>query len=212
MALLTNVTTLLVLAACISQQLTLVSCHARRATAEKAKQDRESPSSNNRSPVKGRFTAKDKSQCTWVATTGVHDLLTLGVTCKKGNNKSYTCEYVAKPAASCPQHVSNVKLYWKQIARALSKQKKLCQDTGALVKAGMCRRAPEDAHFRLNHAPPPRRTVITTSSTTPSPQRPAGLKKACKTDSRTLAQEHCNGSWSSFCVFLFSMVQPDGDC
>ncbi|KAK7922189.1 hypothetical protein WMY93_009091 [Mugilogobius chulae] len=60
-----------------------------------------------------------------------------GITCKKGS-KTISCDYVAQPNL-CPQFAGNPKLYWRQIERSLRKQRKVCEDSGALVRAGMCR-------------------------------------------------------------------------
>uniref|UniRef100_A0A3Q3GFB2 Fibroblast growth factor binding protein 1a n=1 Tax=Labrus bergylta TaxID=56723 RepID=A0A3Q3GFB2_9LABR len=147
---------------------------------------------------------KGELECTWAATG--EDVFILGVSCKKGG-KSFSCEYVSRPTL-CPQFASDAKLYWKQIARALKKQKNLCQDGAALVRAGMCRRADRGAHFRLrntqrktkNDPPPP-----------PSPQPAPGAVKSCQSDNMKLAEEYCNRSWSSVCTFFFTMVQ-DYDC
>ncbi|XP_029917974.1 fibroblast growth factor-binding protein 1 [Myripristis murdjan] len=197
MALLTNFTVLLVLA-CISQQLVMSS--SQKGTGRKGRADRKDRDSRGRQPhpvmplpVKGKLVAKDKSQCTWVATG--EDLFTLGVNCRKGD-KSFSCEYTAKPNA-CPLYASSAELYWKQIARALRKQRKLCQDSDALIRAGMCRKSPRDAHFRLSSAPP----------------SPLGLAavKSCKPVNQKLAEEYCSNSWTSVCTFFFSIVQ-NGDC
>ncbi|XP_071398670.1 fibroblast growth factor-binding protein 1-like [Centroberyx affinis] len=201
MALLTHVTVLLLLA-CMSQQLVLISCQGRRGRAagrgrerdRGQKEGRQHPKSVGPLPVRGELVAKDKSQCTWVATG--QELLTLSVTCRNGDRR-FSCEYVAKPAA-CPQYASNPRLYWKQIGRALKKQRKLCRDGGAAVRAGVCRKAPGDAHFRMA-APPP------------SPNSRPATVKACKPDNKKLAEEYCSDSWSSFCTFFFVMVQND-DC
>ncbi|XP_059202545.1 fibroblast growth factor-binding protein 1 [Centropristis striata] len=211
MALLTNVAILLVLA-CISHQLMLSSCqksHGRRGRGVDRGQhkDRPGPRVGRQSksipaaqPIKGKMVTKDKSECTW-AVTG-EDLFFLGVTCKKGD-RSFSCEYIARPTV-CPQYASNVNLYWKQIARAMRKQKSLCQDGNAFVRAGVCRKAPRDAHFRLHNAQ---------KKTGPpsSPQLAPRAVKSCKPVNRKLAEEQCNEAWSSFCTFFFTMVQ-DYDC
>ncbi|XP_028271425.1 fibroblast growth factor-binding protein 1 [Parambassis ranga] len=211
MAFLTNITILLVLA-CISHQLMLGSCqrgHGRRGRGVDRGQHKDrpglkvsrQPKSVPAQPIKGKLVTKDKSECTWAATG--EKLFILGVTCKKGN-RNLSCEYVATPSA-CPQYASNVKLYWKQIARALKKQKRLCQDSNALVRAGMCRRAARDAHFRLR-VPQKKKTV--TPYIPPFAPRAA---KSCQPVNKKLAEEHCSDSWSSVCAFFFTMVQ-DYDC
>ncbi|XP_026213982.1 fibroblast growth factor-binding protein 1 [Anabas testudineus] len=210
MAFLTNVTILLVLA-CISHQMMLGSCqkgngrrgrgvdrgqHKDRAGLKVGRQQK----SVSGQPIKGKLVTKDKSHCTWAATG--EDLFILGVTCKKGD-RTFSCDYVAKPAV-CPQYASNVKLYWKQIARALKKQKNLCLDSNELVRTGMCRGAARDAHFRLRNAQ--RKTAQ------PHPPTPAATaEKPCQHKNKKLAEEYCNDSWSSFCTFFFTMVQ-DYDC
>lgn len=150
---------------------------------------------------KGKFSTKDKTHCTWLATG--EDAFTLGVTCKKGGD-TFVCEYTARPTA-CPDYASNVKQYWKQIARALKKQKVLCKDPKALVKAGMCRRAPKVAHFKLSDTPSKH-----PDSSTPSPASSGG--KSCTDYQKQRAEEYCSTSWSSLCTLFFSMVQGGDDC
>ncbi|XP_021417112.2 fibroblast growth factor-binding protein 1 [Oncorhynchus mykiss] len=223
MALLTNLAVLLVIS-CISQEFMVAKCQGSKKSGMKEKEkgepiDREQPKPSVPSPAnkdssprgkgvfKGKFSTKDQTQCTWVATGD--DAFVLDVNCKKGET-SFDCKYVAKPA-TCPGYESNAKAYWKQITRALKKQKKLCLDSTALIKAGMCRKAPKEAHFKLNNTPRdvvvPRTTIQTHSSPYVSPSG----AKSCTVDKKRLAEEYCAGSWSSLCTFFFSMVQND-DC
>lgn len=199
MALLTNVTILLVLACVVSSSQ---KSHGRRGRGVDRGQHKDRPGLKpvHAQPMKGKMATKDKSECTWVATG--NDLFTLGVTCRKEGG-TVSCEYVARPSV-CRQYASNVKLYWKQISRALQKQKGLCEDSSALVKAGMCRRAARDAHFRLQH---PQRKAAPPPTPRPAP-RAVG---SCKHQNKKLAEEYCNSSWSSVCTFFFTMVQ-DYDC
>lgn len=172
---------------------------------------------------KGKFTAKDKAQCTWQA-EGT-DTYFMTVTCSKGK-ATQECTYTARPD-TCPGYSGNKKGYWKQIARALKKQKKLCQDPGALIKAGMCKRAPQDAHFKLEtpinveviQAMPTRnpvdgkKQVATSTKRTTTVTTPAGAKNTnCteRVDHKKLAEEKC-GSWASLCNFFFTIVQSS-DC
>ncbi|XP_010895518.2 fibroblast growth factor-binding protein 1 [Esox lucius] len=218
---LTNLAVLLVIA-CISQQLMVANCQGPKKRGMKKKEkvgpkdesqpkpsvpstDKRNSSPNVKGVFKGKFT-KDKAQCTWVATGA--DAFVLGVNCKKGE-KSFDCEYVARPA-TCPGYESNAKAYWKQISRSLKKQKKLCMDSTVLIKAGMCRNAPQDAHFKLNKKnqdiviPLPRTTVQTRSSS-----ETTSRAKSCAVHNKKLAEDYCADSWSSVCAFLFSMVQND---
>ncbi|XP_047441256.1 fibroblast growth factor-binding protein 1 [Mugil cephalus] len=209
MAFLTNITILLVVA-CVSHQLMLGACqksHGRkgRGTDRGQNKDRSGlkmdrqPKSVSAQPIKGKLVTKDKSECTWTATG--EDIFILRVSCKKGE-RSFSCEYTATPAV-CPQYTSNNKLYWKQIARSLKKQKSLCQDSGALVRAGMCRNAATDAHFRLR--------VAQRRKTLQPYIPPSTTVKSCQPENKKRAEEYCNDSWSSLCTFFFTMVQ-DYDC
>lgn len=151
---------------------------------------------------KGRTANKDGTRCTWAATegsVGEDGAFVLSITCKKGTEKNLQCEYTAKPRL-CPEYTSNTEAFWKQIGRSLKKQKKLCRDSKALLKAGMCRKAPRAAHFALR----------TTPKVHPTPTR---KKKPCSnlTNRQKLAEEYCNSSWSSVCAFFFAMVETE-DC
>ncbi|XP_026186732.1 fibroblast growth factor-binding protein 1 [Mastacembelus armatus] len=199
MAFFTNITILLVLA-CISHQLVLSSCQkasGRRGRGVDRGQHKDRPGLK---PIKGKLITKDKSDCTWAATG--EDFFILSVTCKNGGRR-FSCEYVARPIV-CPQYASSGQLYWKQIARALKKQKNLCQDSSAVVRAGVCRGANRDAHFRLRDAEKKTDLVYTPR---PAP-RPV---KSCQHNNKKLAEEYCAASWSSFCTLFFTMVQ-DYDC
>uniref|UniRef100_A0A9J7XB38 Fibroblast growth factor binding protein 1a n=1 Tax=Cyprinus carpio carpio TaxID=630221 RepID=A0A9J7XB38_CYPCA len=152
----------------------------------------------NESGLKGRFSLKDGARCSWRAARG-GDAFVLRVTCKNGA-KTFGCEYVAEPTA-CEQYTSNTKAYWKQIARSLKKQRRLCRDSTAMVKAGMCRSAPADAHFRLKDTRPSSRVPLPpTAGNNHCPERIERLKEA---------EEHCSRAWSSLCAFVFLMLEND---
>ncbi|XP_051558351.1 fibroblast growth factor-binding protein 1 [Myxocyprinus asiaticus] len=198
---------LLLFLACLSQ---LIFTAETESIKERRKGKRqESRGDNTIAVLKGKFTTRDKAQCSWVARG--EDMYTLTVTCKPGKGDGLTCRYTAKPA-TCPEYASNRKSYWKQIARSLKKQKKLCVDPRALLRAGMCKRAPQDAHFKLTemtHAKPTKaeKTPTTTNATLPDTKR----KCTERADHSKLAREKCGDSWASFCTFLFTIVQS-GDC
>ncbi|XP_012686611.2 fibroblast growth factor-binding protein 1 [Clupea harengus] len=202
----------LLVLACISDQILEAECQREKGRGGKResqqrlsvppsdRNDNGPKSAGGKGIFKGRFSAKDKAQCTWVA-TGDEEFV-LGVTCKKGA-KSFDCAYVAKPT-TCPQYASNAKLYWKQIARSLKKQRKLCYDGTSLIKAGMCRKAPEDAHFKLSQTP--KETAKPKSASSKD-------NELCQDqiDKKTFAEEYCSHSWTSLCAFLFTMIQSE-DC
>ncbi|XP_007239109.2 fibroblast growth factor-binding protein 1 [Astyanax mexicanus] len=156
--------------------------------------ERRSRGSGGKAASKGRFSTKDKMRCTWVATGD--RALVLSISCTKGN-ESFHCEYTANTGL-CPQYESNSGTFWKQITRAMKKQKKLCRDPKALLKAGVCKSASKEAHFSLK--------------TPAQDQRPPQSgKKDCKglSDRNKLAREHCNSSWSSVCTFFFAMFENE---
>lgn len=162
--------------------------------------------------TRGKFSIKGQVQCTWGA-RDVGDTVMLSVKCENPETRgsTRTCQYVAKPQ-SCPGYLSDNRGFWKQVARALSRLRgKVCKDEHALVRAGMCKRAPRDAHFKLDTVgsvtsaaaghrgtPPP----------TPARSTPAA-PTACtgRADHRKTAEEYCSSAWASVCSFVFSMLQ-----
>lgn len=207
MALLSNLTVLLLLA-CVSHQMMSGGhrrSHEQRGRGHKGHHGARYGSKAARQVnavsaqrVKGKLVTKDKSVCTWTATG--EDLVLLNVLCEK-DGRSFSCEYSARPAL-CLHFTSNQELYWKQISRALKKHKKPCEDSNTLVKAAMCRRSPREAHFILHHVGAMKKDFPASAATAVS---------SCKSENKKLAEEFCIQSWSSFCTFLFTMIK-DSDC
>ncbi|XP_054648849.1 fibroblast growth factor-binding protein 1 [Dunckerocampus dactyliophorus] len=199
MALVTNMVLVLLLA-CLCQQLALVSCHMNHKSAKTADKRRGQDADNKGTkaslrPFKVRLVGKDKRGCSWAAAG--EDQVTLMVTCTQ-RGVTFSCQYAATPS-SCSQYVSNVKLYWKQIGRRLKRHRSLCREGGAPLRARVCKGAPQDADFRLREVQ---------KTTTEAPPTTSSVK-SCIPENRKLAQEYCTESWSSFCTFLFTMVQGD---
>ncbi|KAA0722370.1 Fibroblast growth factor-binding protein 1 [Triplophysa tibetana] len=202
---------LLVFLACLSQ-LIFTAESLKGAGRKEKKQD--SRGDNNFAVVKGKFRTKDKAQCSWVARG--EDRYTLSVTCKPGKGDEFTCKYTARPA-SCPGFVAEPETYWAQITRSLRKQKKLCSDPRSMLRSGMCKSAPQEAHFKLTETAheksptkektPLREKEVTTNATTPETTR----KCAQHSDHSKSAKEKCGDSWASLCTFFFTLVQ-NGDC
>uniref|UniRef100_A0AAV2LK66 Fibroblast growth factor binding protein 1b n=1 Tax=Knipowitschia caucasica TaxID=637954 RepID=A0AAV2LK66_KNICA len=195
------------------------------------------PRGSGEASSRGKFNLKNGMQCSWV-TKDVSRGVKMTVKCQDpqarvtGGVTDVECAYNAKPQ-SCPGYQSNPKAYYKQVSRALKKlQGGLCQDERALVKVGMCKRAPRDAHFKLDRStsvfaaqsgvdpsPHPKNpsTISTTTRRSATPTPPAGVDRVTPTDCkrradhRTVAQEYCNSSWASVCSFFFSMLQSE-DC
>ncbi|KAM4603337.1 fibroblast growth factor-binding protein 1-like [Polymixia lowei] len=228
------------LLACLAQQLSVSAGareKARKGSAEARGAERSARDRKASAPG-GKFSTGDSNmRCTWVAKED-GDAVRLRVACQNpearvtGGVTDLTCEYAAKPA-SCPGYVSKPGSFWKQVSRAMKKLRgKVCRALEP-VKAGMCKRAPRDAHFTLDvrtavvSAQQPRESVessrkprpgtgtTTTTAATTTVQTPAGPVNgsACteRVDQRKLGEEYCSSSWASLCTFFFSMVQS-GDC
>lgn len=178
------------------------------------------PAANGR----GKFSTVydgDKMQCAWGAKDEA-DTVRLSVKCEnpearvKGGVTDLKCKYSGRPQR-CPGYQSDPKGFWKQVARAFKKlQGKACTDDRALLRASMCKRAPEDAHFKLEietsvvsaqsgreEAPPPTPTLL--------PSRPTPTNCTGRAEARRKAEETCGGSWVSLCSFVYAMLQRD-DC
>ncbi|XP_078125972.1 fibroblast growth factor-binding protein 1-like [Sander vitreus] len=173
---------------------------------------------------RGKFSIKDKMQCMWEA-KDVGDTVRLSIKCEdreariKGEASDLQCKYNAKPQ-SCPEYQTDTKGFWKQVARAFKRlQGKVCKDDRALVRAGMCKNAPRDAHFKLDMSsvasaqsgepetpqPPPSRSI----STAAAPSGPTACAE--RANHRKTAEDNCSGSWASVCNFFLTMLQSD-DC
>ncbi|XP_029294189.1 fibroblast growth factor-binding protein 1 [Cottoperca gobio] len=183
--------------------------------------------SGNKSAASGRgkFSINNQMQCTWGA-KDVEDTVRLSVKCEdreariKGGVTDIRCEYNAKPQ-SCPGYTSNRKGFWRQVSRLLKRlQGNVCNSKHMVVKASMCKRAPRDAHFKLDihssqileqsgedntRAP----LLPRANSTAAAPVRTTAC--TVRANHRKTAEENCSGSWASVCNFFLSMLQSD-DC
>lgn len=181
--------------------------------------------SGSKSPATGRgkFLISDrKMQCTWGA-KDVGETVRLSVKCEnpeariKGGVTDMECKYNGKPQ-HCQGYESDPKGFWKQVARAFKKlQGKVCQDERALVRAGMCKRAPRDAHFKLdiNSSVASAQSGGLSEDPKPQPPRPTsstsvGPKACTEQQKKKKAEENC-GRWASVCTFFISMLQSE-DC
>ena len=106
---------------------------------------------------RGKFTLKDKTQCTWGARES-GGVVSVSVKCENrearvtGGTPALECKYNGKPQ-SCPGYISNPKGFWKQVARGFQRlQGKVCKDPSSLVRASMCKREPRDTHFKLDRS------------------------------------------------------------
>ncbi|XP_040275012.1 fibroblast growth factor-binding protein 1 [Bufo bufo] len=161
--------------------------------------------------LQGKFLSKDKAECIW-SVSGA-ETVTLNVECTKGETK-VSCAYGGNPT-SCQNYATNQKSYWKQINRALKKQKNICQDQQAVLKSKECKKGPPEAHLRyifssvsvpshehkVQEGPKPTTKVDIIEPTKECAEDPDILER------QRLANEYCGNSWSSLCKFFFSMLQ-----
>ncbi|KAK5865707.1 hypothetical protein PBY51_019955 [Eleginops maclovinus] len=191
------------------------------AAPNKAPGSRDKSAANGR----GRMSINNKMQCSWRA-KDAGDAVKLLVKCEDpeslstGGVSDITCEYNGR-AQNCPGYKNNNKVFWKQVARAFKKMKgKVCLDESVLVRAAICKRAPRDAHFKLDL-----KSKVTVSSNgepethvLPPPQprttvAAPGTPTACtvRANNRKTAEENCSGAWASVCNFFLTMLQSE-DC
>lgn len=183
------------------------------------------PRSGDAAGGRGKFSMEGNMECTWRA-RDVADSVKLAVKCEspearvKGGVTDLTCNYEATPQ-TCPGYLSDPRGFWKQVGRAFKRLRgKVCKDERALVKAGMCKRAPRDAHFKLD----PSSSVSSAQSgqqklpsrLLPRPTTTAAAvgATACtrRADHRRTAEENCGSTWASLCTFFLSIAQTGDDC
>ncbi|XP_074083589.1 fibroblast growth factor-binding protein 1 [Macrotis lagotis] len=170
---------------------------------------------------RGKFSTQEKVPCTWAVT---EEGLTLKVYCK-GQEAQFECTYAGNPS-SCPHFSGNEKAYWKQIGRALRKQKNLCADPKGVLKTRVCKKGPKEAHFKMVDSTIKSKSQDNRGKKDPqiaaSTEKPAALTllptnqqsttPKCEEDmevinQRKVAEDFCGESWSSLCTFLLTMLQ-----
>nr|DBA29299.1 TPA: hypothetical protein GDO54_009537 [Pyxicephalus adspersus] len=167
-------------------------------------------SKGGKGSLQGKFVSKEKADCVW-SVSGT-ETVALKIDCTKGNTK-ISCTFGGNPSA-CQKYAENEKSYWKQITRALRKQKNICQDQKAVLKSKECKKGPPEAH--LSYIIPSVPTAVPEHHNhrqpTPTPKADTKTENDCVEDPDVLerqrmAKEYCGDSWHSLCTFLFSVVQ-----
>uniref|UniRef100_F7DVS2 Fibroblast growth factor binding protein 1 n=1 Tax=Monodelphis domestica TaxID=13616 RepID=F7DVS2_MONDO len=193
-----------------------------RQTGSASKNERGQKDNGEKKFPRGRFSTRENVPCTWAVTE--KEGITLKVRCK-GEEAQFECTYTGNPS-SCPNFAGNEKAYWKQIGRALQKQKNLCADSKSVLKSRVCRKGAHSAHLKMvdstiknksqekkgkKHPPTSPSTVRPTTLTT-KPTGHQSTTEKCMEDvevinQRRVAEEYCGESWSSLCTFLLTMLQ-----
>uniref|UniRef100_A0A8C3ZVI2 Uncharacterized protein n=1 Tax=Denticeps clupeoides TaxID=299321 RepID=A0A8C3ZVI2_9TELE len=161
--------------------------------------------------VAGKFSTKDKMRCAWRASGD--DVYNLTLTCSKDGAARVTCAFTGRPGA-CAGYARNADAYWRQVERALKKREAPCREPRAPIRAGMCKRAPGNAHFR--RAPDGAEDAKSTEGQGRKATRRTGTvtvaaSTCTRTDHSQQAREKCGEAWASLCNMLFTLVQST-DC
>ncbi|XP_068133967.1 fibroblast growth factor-binding protein 1 [Hyperolius riggenbachi] len=167
-------------------------------------------SKGGKGSLQGKFVSKEKADCTW-SVSGT-ETVALNVECIKGDTR-LSCTFGGNPRA-CSNYAANEKSYWKQITRALRKQKNICQDQKAILKSKECKKGPPEAHLHFIAPSVPASGPEYPDQGQPIPTHKADPEKdsECAEDPdvlerQNMAKEYCGDKWSSLCTFFFSMVQ-----
>uniref|UniRef100_A0A8D2KRS4 Fibroblast growth factor binding protein 1 n=1 Tax=Varanus komodoensis TaxID=61221 RepID=A0A8D2KRS4_VARKO len=162
---------------------------------------------------KGKFTTKEKSECTW--TLNEAETATLKIDCKSKED-TFSCEFSGNPS-TCPQYAKNQKAFWKQITRSLKKQKNICKDPKSILKSKLCKTGPPTAHLRLvtlasQNPKEEKPSHHAKEDSLPAENKPGKASSDCVEeedyiDQRKVAEEYCGESWLSLCNFFVAMIQ-----
>nr|XP_057933969.1 fibroblast growth factor-binding protein 1-like [Doryrhamphus excisus] len=169
---------------------------------------------------RGKFQLQGTMSCTWVAPERQADPVRVSVKCEdpvariRGGVTDMECAYEGRPQ-SCPAYRSDPRTFWKQVGRNFKRLKgRVCLDETALVRAGACKGAPRDAHFKLDI----RSSVSAAQSGGMDlplrPTRPGSMtlgpigSTPCPETQRR-AEEYCSSTWANLCAFFLSVLQND---
>ncbi|XP_072412721.1 fibroblast growth factor-binding protein 1 isoform X1 [Chiloscyllium punctatum] len=147
----------------------------------------------------GRFLSQEQIECKWVLRGPEGSDINLRVQCKK-DLSDYWCEFTGKPSA-CTKYSQDAKTYWKQVTRALKKQKALCSQPSAVLKSTLCR-STKAAHLKMTSS-----SLLTSAAPGEEQEKTLSSDPTANPDIDKIASEYCNDNWSSVCKFLFSAIQ-----
>ncbi|KAI5627223.1 fibroblast growth factor-binding protein 1 [Silurus asotus] len=121
-------------------------------SSEAKKKTKQKPG-EEKTPSSGELNTTNGDRCTWQTHEGKNKMV-LHLKCSSPSDQRaghqsnyYECQFTGKPS-ECPAYGDKPTQYWNQVLTRLKKRQSACEGVKVL-KAGMCKSAPNSAHMRL---------------------------------------------------------------